>query len=156
MIVNGAHRITEFPSFDVPPARIPGTDHMPLTVTTAHTYFEYLPEERQIPMARIRQLVRKHWPKAKEDMAYGMPTYHLSGQPVFALASQKNHMTFYVIPYDLLGAFKHDLRTRNCGKSCIRLRRLEDADVDLLERIIMYVGTTYSGEAPKLKVFTKA
>lgn len=107
-------------------------------------------------MVRIRQLVLKHWPKAKEDMAYGMPTYHMSGQPVFALASQKNHITFYVMPYDLLNAFKHDLRTRNCGKSCIRFRRLEEEDVDLIERIIKYVGTTFTGEAPKLKVFAKA
>ena len=129
---------------------------MHVEATTSHDYFEQLPSDRQMPLARIRQIIRKQWPKAKEDMSYGMPTYHLGGQPVFALASQKNHITFYVMPYDLLSAFKHDLRTRNCGKSCIRFRRLEEADVDLLERIIMYVGTTYAGEAPKLKVFVKA
>lgn len=127
-----------------------------LSATTAHDYFEQLSAERQPPLARIRQLIRKHWPKAKEDMAYGMPTYHLSGQPVFALASQKNHITFYVMPYDLLNAFKHDLRTRNCGKSCIRFKRLEEEDVELIERIVKYVGTTYTGEAPKLKMFAKA
>lgn len=129
---------------------------MAISATTAHAYFELLPADRQLPMARMRQLVRRHWPKAKEDLAYGMPTYHLAGQPVFAIASQKNHMTFYVMPYDLLSAFKHDLRTRNCGKSCIRFKRLEDGDMDLLERIVKYVGTTYTGEAPKLKMFAKA
>ena len=127
-----------------------------LSTLTSHEYFEQLTAERQLPLARIRQLIRKYWPKAKEDMSYGMPTYHLSGQPVFALASQKNHITFYVMPYDLLNAFKHDLRTRNCGKSCIRFKRLEEADIDLLARIVMYVGTTYTGEAPKLKMFAKA
>ncbi len=129
---------------------------MPLSPTTAHDYFELLSPDRQLPLARLRQLVRKYWPKAKEDMAYGMPTYHLDGHPVFAIASQKNHITFYVMPYDLLSAFKHDLRTRNCGKSCIRFKRLEEEDMDLLERIVKYVGTTYSGEAPKLKMFAKA
>jgi uncharacterized protein YdhG (YjbR/CyaY superfamily) len=129
---------------------------MRIEATSSHDYFEQLPSDRQFPMARMRQLVRKHWPKAKEDMAYGMPTYHLGGQPVFALASQKNHITFYVMPYDLLSAFKHDLRTRNCGKSCIRFKRLEEEDVDLIERIVKYVGTTYTGEAPKLKMFAKA
>jgi uncharacterized protein YdhG (YjbR/CyaY superfamily) len=129
---------------------------MPLSPATAHDYFELLPADRQQPMVRLRQLVRKYWPKAKEDMAYGMPTYHLEGQPVFALASQKHHMTFYVMPYDLLSAFKHDLRTRNCGKSCIRFRRLEEEDVELVERIIKYVGTTFAGGAPKLKMFAKA
>ena len=126
------------------------------TMPTFLSYLEDLPPERQIPIATMHQLIKRHWPKVKEDMAYGMPTYHLNGQPVFALASQKNHITFYVMPYDLLSAFKHDLRTRNCGKSCIRFRRLEQEDLDLLERIIMYVGTTFAGAAPQLKMFAKA
>lgn len=123
---------------------------------SALAYFESLPSERQLPMAHLRQLIKRHWPKVKEDMAYGMPTYHLGGQPVFALASQKNHLTFYVIPYELLSAFKHDLRTRNCGKSCIRFRHLEEEDMDLVERIVKYVGTTFSNSASQLKVFAKA
>ena len=45
---------------------------------------------------------------------------------------------------------------RNCGKSCIRFKILEEGDVDLVERIIMYVGTTYMGVAPELKMFAKA
>lgn len=122
---------------------------------SADTYFEALPSERLAPMSRIRHIIRAQWPKAKEDMAYGMPTYHLGGQPLFALASQKGHVTFYVVPYDLLAAFKHDLRTRNCGKSCIRFRRVEDADLDLLERIVKYVGTTYKAGSPQLRVFAR-
>lgn len=140
----------EFPSFTV---------HLSIMTTeppSVHAYFDNLPDDRQLPMARLRQLVRHHWPKAKEDLAYGMPTYHLSGQPVFAIASQKNHITFYVMPYDLLSAFKHDLRTRNCGKSCIRFKRLEEEDMDLLERIVKYVGTTFIGSSSKLKIFSKA
>ena len=50
----------------------------------------------------------------------------------------------------------HSATRLDMGKSCIRFKRLEEEDVDLLERIIMYVGTTYTGEAPKLKMFAKA
>lgn len=125
-------------------------------LSTALSYFENLPPERQLPMASMRRLIKRHWPKAKEDMAYGMPTYHILGQPVFAIASQKNHITFYVIPYELLSAFKHDLRTRNCGKSCIRFRQLTEEDLDLIERIVKYVGTTFDGSTAQLKVFAKA
>lgn len=125
-------------------------------VTTALAYFENLPPDRQLPMASMRRLIKRHWPKAQEDMAYGMPTYHILGQPVFAIASQKNHITFYVIPYELLSAFKHDLRTRNCGKSCIRFRQLSEEDLDLIERIVKYVGTTFEGSTAHLKVFAKA
>jgi uncharacterized protein YdhG (YjbR/CyaY superfamily) len=110
---------------------------------SAVAYFEELPEERQGPMVMIRQLIRHQWPAVKEDMANGMPTYHLQGEAVFALSNQKNHITFYVIPFTLLNAFRNDLRTRNCGRSCIRFRRLESEDLALLERIIRYVGATF-------------
>lgn len=126
---------------------------MPRPRLTAVEYFEQLPEDRQLSMARIRQMIRKLWPKCKEDMLYGMPTFHVNGQPLFALASQKHHITFYVMPYDLLSAFKHDMRTRNCGKSCIRFKQVEQEDMDLLERIVKYVGTTSTGETPKLRGF---
>ena len=39
-----------------------------LSTLTSHEYFEQLTAERQLPLARIRQLIRKYWPKAKEDM----------------------------------------------------------------------------------------
>jgi uncharacterized protein YdhG (YjbR/CyaY superfamily) len=111
---------------------------------SAVAYFEELPEDRQGQMVMIRQLIRQQWPAVKEDMANGMPTYHLQGEPVFAVSNQKNHITFYVLPFDLLSAFRNDLRTRNCGRTCIRFRRLEADDLALLERIIRYVGATFN------------
>ncbi|MFN8352626.1 MAG: DUF1801 domain-containing protein [Flavobacteriales bacterium] len=116
------------------------------TVPDIHAYIEAQPGDRQLMLAHVRSLIRDQWPKAKEDMALEMPTYHLGGRPVFALANQKGHITFHVLERELLNAFKHDLRTRNCGKGCIRFRRLEQADVELLERIVKYVGTAVSGD----------
>jgi uncharacterized protein YdhG (YjbR/CyaY superfamily) len=109
-------------------------------------YIEAQPGDRQLMLAQVRSLIRDQWPKTKEDMALEMPTYHLGGRPMFALANQKAHITFHVLERELLNAFKHDLRTRNCGKGCIRFRRLEPADVELLERIVKYVGTAVIGD----------
>ena len=86
-------------------------------------------------------------------MLYGVPTFHINGQPLFALASQKDYISFYLMPKEMLSAFAHDLRTRNCGKSCIRFKRLEQEDMALLERIVKFVGTTFTGVAPKLRGF---
>lgn len=118
------------------------TSTMALLPITAHDYYERLPEERQLPMARIRQMIRKHWPRTREDMANGFPTYHLGGQALFAVSSQKNHITFYVLPPGMLSVFNQDLRARDHGKSCVRFRRLDDEDLGLLHRIVLYVGTT--------------
>ena len=116
------------------------------TVPEIHAYIEAQPGERQLMLAQVRSLIRDQWPKVKEDLALEMPTYHLGGRPMFALANQKAHITFHVLDRELLNAFKNDLRTRNCGKGCIRFRRLESADVELLERIVKYVGSAVSGD----------
>lgn len=118
---------------------------------TALEYFELLPAERLLPMARVRQMIRKQWPDCKEDMSCGIPTYHVKGIALFALASQKAHITFYVLPSEMLDAFKHDLRTRSHGKSCIRFRHIEEPDMDLLERIVKFVGTTFTGSSTRLR-----
>ena len=119
---------------------------MPNPSPEIRTYMEAQPSERQLMLAHVRILIREQWPRSREDMTLGMPTYHLGGKPAFALANQKNHITFHVLEPALLNAFKHDLRTRNCGKGCIRFRRLEPADIEMLERIVKYIGTAVSGD----------
>ena len=116
-------------------------------------YFEQLPAARHADMVRIRYMIQLQWPKCKEDMLYGVPTFHIDGQPLFAFASQKEHNTFYLMPKEMLSVFKNDLRTRNCGKSCIRFKKIEQEDMELLERIVKFVGTTFTGVAPKLRGF---
>lgn len=104
-------------------------------------YYGSLPGDRRDSLLAIRKLVRSTWPAATEDMAHGMPTFHLHGRPLFAIASQKHFMALYVVPYDLLNAFKNDLKVHDHGKSCVRFKRLEPATFELLDRIIKYVGS---------------
>lgn len=104
-------------------------------------YYGSLPGERRDALLAIRQLVRRTWPEATEDMSHNMPTFHLGSHALCAIASQKHFMALYVIPYDLLGAFKNDLKVHDCGKSCIRFKRLDAATYDLFDRIIKYTGS---------------
>ncbi len=104
-------------------------------------YFERMPEDRREALGTLRGLIKRTWPDSDEDFAYGMPTYHLDGKPVFGLADQKHFMALHVIPYDLLSAFKNELRTMDCGKSCIRFRQLDEATFALLDRVVKYVGS---------------
>lgn len=124
---------------------------MPNAPATTAAYFAQLPNDRETGLLALRALMFGIWPHLFEDMGYGMPTYHLDGQPLFALASHKHHMVFYVIPYDLLQAFKHELLLHNCGKSCIRLKHTTPDALFLIERIVRYIGATHADSRVSLK-----
>jgi uncharacterized protein YdhG (YjbR/CyaY superfamily) len=104
-------------------------------------YYGGLPGDRRDALLAIRQLIRRIWPSTIEDMYYEMPTFHLDGQPLCAIASQKHFMALYVMNYDMLDAFKNDLKVYDRGKSCVRFKRLEPETYDLLDRMIKYIGS---------------
>ena len=103
-------------------------------------YYGALPGDRRDALLAIRKMIRRIWPNATEDMHYNMPTFHLDGEPMCAIASQKHFMALYVMHYDLLDAFKNDLKVYDRGKSCIRFKRLESTTYDLIDRIVKYIG----------------
>lgn len=107
-------------------------------------YFDLLPGSRRDDLGAVRAMIKRVWPKIREDLEYGMPTYHLGGHTFCALASQKSYMALYIMPHDLLHAFKMDLRTHDHGRSCIRFRHLDQEKTDLLERVVKYTGSRFT------------
>ena len=114
---------------------------MKYTDTDLDIYYGSLPGDRRDALLAIRQLIRRVWPEIVEDMEHQVPTFHLRGQQLCAIASQKHFMVLYVMPYDLLDAFKNDLKPFDRGKSCIRFKRLEPTTYDLFDQIIKYTGS---------------
>ncbi len=103
---------------------------------TAAAYLRDLPRERKAAISRLRTLVRKALPAAKETMQYGMPTYFLGAEPVFALASQKGYMALYVCDTGVVRKWKKKLGRVDCGKSCIRFRDIESLELDVVRSIL--------------------
>jgi uncharacterized protein YdhG (YjbR/CyaY superfamily) len=66
-------------------------------------------------------------------MRYGMPTYDSAGR-FMALNSQKNYFSFYADP-EIVGRYRGELAGLDCGRSCIRFRRLEEVSLPVLARI---------------------
>ena len=114
---------------------------MKTAALTIADYYDELSSDRREALNAVRKLIKRIWPSITEDMSSGMPTFHLEGQALCALASQKHFMALYIMPYDLLDAFKNDLRIYDRGKSCIRFKTLEPATLDLFDRIIKYTGS---------------
>ena len=123
---------------------------------TALEYLSSLPEERIEPMDKIYKAITKNLPKGfAEGMGYGMlgwsvphslypPGYHCDPKqplPFLGIASQKNfialyHMGIYSDP-KLLKWFtdeypKHCKRKLDMGKSCIRLKYMDDIPYKLI------------------------
>ena len=112
-------------------------------------YLKELPEDRKIPMNKLREIIIGNLPNGfVEQMSYGMigyvvphstypKGYHCDPKlplPFINLASQKNfialyHMGIYANP-DLLEWFvdefpKYSNQKLDMGKSCIRFKKIE-------------------------------
>ena len=99
---------------------------------------------RREAIEKIRDMIFQVFPGIEEDMVYKMPTYHLDGNALCAVASQKHYLAFYLMPHDFLPKFKERLKNYNCGKSCIRFKHLTPDTLKLLEEIVTFSGKNYA------------
>ena len=122
-------------------------------------YIQQLPEDRRPTMKKLRALIRKNLPKGYvETMRWGMFCYEVplkvfpdtyNGEPLMyaALASQKNHYGVYLCGIycfeKMQKKFVKDWKARgtrlDMGKSCIRLKKWDDCEEDLIAEVISAV-----------------
>ncbi|HYW31257.1 MAG TPA: DUF1801 domain-containing protein [Gemmatimonas sp.] len=127
--------------------------------TTAAQYMDALPPERRAAMQAVRAMILDSVDSdIEETMSYGMlgyvvphrvfpQGYHCDpSQPVpyICLASQKAHMSLYLMFAYANGDQERALRDGfakagkkvDMGKSCLRFKRLEDLDLNVLRDVI--------------------
>lgn len=131
-------------------------------ISTAETIEEFihsLPEDRKEVMIKLRDLIKKNLPEGFEETFGGMihyvvpysiypPGYHCPPPqplPFLSLNNQKGniaiyHMGIYADP-NLLNWFqsewpKHAKRKLDMGKSCIRLKKMDDVPYDLIGELL--------------------
>ena len=122
--------------------------------TTVEAYLGELEDARRTAIATVRDVVLEHLqPGFEEGMQYGMISWHVplerfpgtyNGQPLglAALASQKRHMSLYLMNVygDDEAWFREQWeatgRTLDMGKSCVRFRRVEDVALDVVGRAV--------------------
>ena len=106
-------------------------------MTEVDDYFVQVEPERQEAMNAVRALIHDVVPDARETFDYKMPTF-VTTDIVCSLASQKQYMALYVCDIDLRQDYKEELAHLNCGKSCIRFKKLDDLPMDTIRRIIAH------------------
>jgi uncharacterized protein YdhG (YjbR/CyaY superfamily) len=103
--------------------------------TTVAKFLAEADPERRPALIAFRKLIRQAAPNALESMQHGMPCY-TSGRACFGFTAQKHYLSFYVCDVELIEKYAHELRGLDCGKSCLRGRKLEHFPLDVLAQIV--------------------
>ena len=148
---------------------------MQYQATTTQEYIDQLPEERQGPITKIKEILSKNLPSdLEEGILYKMIGFYVPHSmypdgyhckptdplPFINLASQKNfialyHMGLYakkelhdwfVSEYPKHCKFKLDV-----GKSCIRFKKMEDIPYELIAELAQKMST-----AEWIEIYEKA
>ncbi len=97
-------------------------------------------------VARLREACLTHLPGFTEGMKYGMPGYWrgpvAEGEGEIGFAAQKQYLAFYVVRTDVMAAHRDRLDGLSVGKGCIRYRRPEQVDWDVVRSILELTAAT--------------
>ncbi|MFI9114210.1 iron chaperone [Streptomyces venezuelae] len=99
-------------------------------------YLAEVAEDRREALTRLRRLCRAELTGFDEVMAYGMPAYERNGTAEIAFASQKQYISFYLMRSDVREAFEERLAAQDMGRGCLRFRKPERVDFDLVRDLL--------------------
>jgi uncharacterized protein YdhG (YjbR/CyaY superfamily) len=102
---------------------------MPSRAPTVARYLKAQPKASREALDTLRRMIRIAAPNAKEAMVAGMPAYMMGSRMVAAMAAQKKNIALYVSDYPLVAKYRARLGSVDCGKSCIRFKRIDDLDL---------------------------
>ena len=121
------------------------------TAATPDEYIEALDEPRRSQIRQLHDLIRETAPQLEPHIQSGMLAYgtyrykYASGRegdwfPI-GLASNKRYISLYVTAADpgrgyLAESYRERLPRADIGKSCVRIKRLEDVDLNTLTELI--------------------
>jgi uncharacterized protein YdhG (YjbR/CyaY superfamily) len=103
-------------------------------------YLAQLSGPRATAARTLRELCLAHLDGFTEGMKYGMPGYWrgpvAEGEGEIGFAAQKQYLSFYVVRTDVMAAHRERLAGLSVGKGCIRYRRPEQLDLDIVRSIL--------------------
>ena len=133
---------------------------MKIEASTVEEYLAAVPEERQPYFNKLRSTIVENIPEGFEEvLQYGMigyvvphslypKGYHVTPKeplPFTHIASQKNFIGFYhsgiyanpkITEWFVAEYPKHCTRKLDMGKSCVRLKKMEDIPYDLIAELM--------------------
>jgi uncharacterized protein YdhG (YjbR/CyaY superfamily) len=102
-------------------------------------YLAAQPKAAQGALRRVRSVLRKALPGAREVISYGIPAYELQGRRVLYFAGWKRHYSIYPVSARLIAAFGDALASYEYNaKGTLRLPLDEPVPARLLARIAKF------------------
>jgi len=109
-------------------------------------YLLTVPEGRREALTKLRSWMFETLPDAREVIEYGMPGVYQDAL-ICSYKSQKNYMSLYM-DVEIVEKHKPELEEAglNCGKSCIRFRRLEQLPEETIKRMLRETAAKQAAE----------
>jgi uncharacterized protein YdhG (YjbR/CyaY superfamily) len=112
-------------------------------------YIAAQPRAVQAVLRRVRSVLRKALPGAREVISYGIPAYQLQGLRVLYFAGWRKHYSIYPVTTRLIAAFGDALAPYEYnGKGTLRLPLDEPVPARLLARIAKFRVMEEAERAP--------
>jgi hypothetical protein len=122
----------------------------PTKATSVSDYLTQLPLERKKTVEFLHVFIERAAPGLAPYFAYNMLGYgsfqyknyknQMIDWPIIALANQKNYISIYICAVQddkyLAERYKDQLGKVSVGKSCIRLKKLDDINLEVLAEVI--------------------
>jgi uncharacterized protein YdhG (YjbR/CyaY superfamily) len=100
------------------------------------SYIDGQPAEWRPTLKKLRAACRRELKGYAENMAYGMPSYLRGGQIEVAFGKQARYLSLYSLKQPVFDAHRGDLAGLSLGKGCIRYRRPEQVDWNVVARML--------------------
>lgn len=112
---------------------------------TVDEYVAEAPPDRRGALELLRRLCREELPGFDESMRHGMPSYLRDDTVEVAFASQKGHISLYVLRRAALDVNAERLAGLSVGKGAVRFRSPEQIDPITVRALLV---ATAAGSGP--------
>lgn len=111
-------------------------------------YIRSFPENVQVRLIQIRDIIKINAPEAEESIAYKMAAYKTNRRPLVYFAGFTSHIGFYAIPTGH-AKFAEELSGYKHGKGSVQFPMDEPLPLDLIGRIVKFRVEENSVKKPK-------
>jgi len=97
-------------------------------------YIAEAPEKQRETLQAVRDLILEADDRLEEGIEYNLPAFIHNGV-VANFAARKHGISLYC-NMELVEKYRDELGDLDCGKSCIRFKRLDQLPIDTIQKII--------------------
>lgn len=115
-----------------------------MTTNPIDEFISNYPPRAQTILRKIRALIARSAPGAKEAISYGIPTFKLNGKNLVHFAAFKEHIGFYPTPSGI-EHFKKELSPFEAAKGSVKFPLTKPIPYALITKIVQFRVKEVSG-----------